>query len=194
MRLILAASFLALLATPAVAQRIDTRVDEVIETSDGFFCRSHAYPELRISHDWRGGDRAAIWTGQARDSGATDTLHLSARFDPSDSAPFGVAASIPGFQLDLNANPLVRTPRAAYLRIDGVPDPTPLSVDGDRNSVTIAVVERLRTVLADRLMTASIVEIDITDGSVSPMRRVGWDVRKLRRIPELLQLINWSCR
>ena len=121
---------------------------------------------------------------------------MLAAFAPDDAAPFGTETRIRGFLLDTTAAPLSTAPKAAHLRIDGIADATILEVAADPAApkrLTISVIERQRTTLADRLMRASILEIDLTDATASTLRRYSWDVRKLRRAPELLQLVNWSC-
>ncbi len=67
-------------------------------------------------------------------------------------------------------------------------------VENGTEDAGVAVLERQRGELAERLMRASIVEVDVTDGAATPLGRFSWDVRPLRRAPELLQVINWSCR
>ena len=183
----------ALAAAPAAAQQADTGVEDVAETSDGFTCRAHAIPELRISHDWRGGDRAAAWDMASRDTAAGD-LRLRVSFRGDQDAPYGVAASVSGFGLDFDRAPLRSAAAAAHLRIDGKPDPLQFHVEGDANSLSLAVPERQRDELAARFMNASIVEVDLVDASAAPLGRFSWDVRGLRRARELLQTINWSCR
>lgn len=182
------------IAAPAAAQETDIRVTEVSESSDGFSCRAQALPELRISHDWRDGGRGAGWTSQARDVGSADELRFNVAFSPSDTAPFGTASGVTGFSLQFS-KPLPRPATTAHLRIDGTADPSAiLLLDGDTRFLSVAVGERQRSTLAERLMRASILELDLADASGAPLRRLGWDVRKLRRAPQLLQLINWSCR
>lgn len=188
--------FLALaVATPAIAQDAENRMTGVRETDDGYACHAVALPDLNLTHDWRGGDRSAWWHMPARDAGA-GTQEMLVNFAPNDGAAFGTETTVRGFQLEMPANPLSAKPKSAHLRIDGIADATMLTVDpelSDTKSVTIAVLERQRSLLATRLMSASIVEIDLTDATATTLRRYSWDVRKLRRAPELLQLVNWSC-
>lgn len=191
----LIAGLLALLAAPAAAQDTGTRMTDVHQTDDGYVCTAASLPGLSLSHDWRGGDRSASWRMPARDPGAA-TLELLVSFTPNESATFGTETAIRGFLIETPAAPLSTTPKAAHLRIDGIPDATVLMIDPeltDPKSVTVSLIERQRTVLAERLMTASIVELDLTDATATTLRRYSWDVRKLRRAPELLQLVNWSC-
>jgi hypothetical protein len=182
-----------LLPAPALAQGTDSRVQDVAESPDGFSCRAQALPALRIAHDWRDGDRAATLELAGREAGGAD-LRMRAAFRPDDAEPFGTFSTVLGFQLDLPRTPLRASPRIAHLRIDGAPDATVLDVEGDASSITVAVAERQRPDLARRLMHASIVEIDLVDASAAVLGRFSWDVRNLRRAPELLQIINWSCR
>jgi hypothetical protein len=183
------------IATPAAAQGEESRMTDVRQTDDGYACTAAALPGLNLSHDWRGGDRSASWHMPARDPGAA-TLEMLVSFAPSDTAAFGTETSVRGFVIETPAAPLSAPPKAAHLRIDGIADSTSLAIDtdfSDAKSVTVSVLERLRTALANRLMTASIVELDLTDATATTLRRYSWDVRKLRRAPELLQLVNWSC-
>lgn len=182
-------------ATPALAQSEESRMTDVRQTDDGYACTAASLPGLNLSHDWRGGDRSASWHMPARDAGAA-TLELLVSFAPDESAAFGTETSVRGFLIETAAAPFATKPRAAHLRIDGIADATTLAIDSEfstTKSVTISVLDRLRTALAARLMTASIVELDLTDATATTLRRYSWDVRKLRRAPELLQLVNWSC-
>ena len=184
---------LAALMMLALPSQAGTHVTEVVETADGFACRARDLPDLRIAHDWRDGDRGASWTFRGRDEGA-NALRMSVSFNPALERPRGTEAMVLGFQLDL-VRPLAATPAAAHLRIDGRPDAMILVLDDPTSrSVSVALLDRLRAPLADRLMSASIVELDLTDASGVPLGRYSWDVRALRRAPEVLQLINWSCR
>lgn len=183
------------LAALALAQTAETHMTDVRQTDDGYTCRAAAIPELSLSHDWRNGERSASWHMPARDSGGA-MLEMLVSFTPSDGARFGTETQIRGFVLETGAAPLHGTPRAAHLRIDGIADATILSVEldpADPQSLTVPVIERQRALLAERLMTAAIVELDLTDATATTLRRYSWDVRKLRRAPELLQLVNWSC-
>jgi hypothetical protein len=182
-------------ATPAAAQGDDSRMTDVRQTDDGYACHAVSLPELNLSHDWRGGDRSASWHLPARDAGAA-TLEMLVSFTPNDSAAFGTETMVRGFILETAGAPLTAVPKAAHLRIDGIADATILTIDpdlADPRTFTVSVIERQRTPLADRLMTASILELDLTDATATTLRRYSWDVRKLRRAPELLQLVNWSC-
>ncbi|MES2444106.1 MAG: hypothetical protein V4574_14860 [Pseudomonadota bacterium] len=188
---------LAALAFPtlAAAQGADTHMIDVRQTDEGYACRAAALPELNLSHDWRGGGRSASWHLPARDANAA-ALEMLVAFTPDDAAPFGTESVIRGFLLETAGAPLPARPRAAHLRIDGIPDATILSVEPDLSDptiLTVSVIERQRTLLAQRLMNAAIVELDLTDATVTTLRRYSWDIRKLRRAPELLQLVNWSC-
>jgi len=193
MRMLLLAALA--IATPAAAQSDEARMADVRQTDEGYACHAAALPGLNLSHDWRGGDRSASWHMPARDAGAA-TLEMLVSFAPNDSAAFGTETMIRGFLLETAGAPLSGAPKAAHLRIDGIADATILAIDpdlSDPKAFTVSVIERQRTLLADRLMTASILELDLTDGTVTTLRRYSWDVRKLRRAPELLQLVNWSC-
>ena len=190
-------AFLAALAiaAPAAAQDAGNRMTDVRQTDDGYACTAASLPGLNLSHDWRGGDRSAWWHMPARDAGAA-TLELLVSFAPNESAAFGTETNVRGFLIETPAAPLSAKPKSAHLRIDGIDDATSLTVDtdaSDTKSVSVSVIERRRVALAERLMTASIVELDLTDATATTLRRYSWDVRKLRRAPELLQLVNWSC-
>jgi len=194
MRFVIAGLF-ALLATPAAAQDADNHMADVRQTDDGYACHAAALPDLNLSHDWRGGDRSASWRMPARDAGGAEQAMLVS-FTPSEGAAFGTETQIRGFVLDTALAPLSASPKTAHLRIDGIADATILTLTADSaasKSLSVSVIERQRAALAERLMSASILEMDLTDATVTTLRRYSWDVRKLRRAPELLQLVNWSC-
>lgn len=194
MRKLIAAAALAVLTpTAAPAQESDARVDDVVETSDGYKCRAHEMPELSLSHDWRGGDRNATWEGSARETSGAE-MHVRVAFTPQVDRPSYAEPRMLGFEFAMPRTPLRAPAKSAHLRLDGISDATVLEVAGDQKYVSIAVVERQRQELAERLMKISIVEIDLIDATGAPLGRYSWDVRRLRRANEVLQIINWSCR
>ena len=191
--LLAAALFIALLPAAASAQDLDSRVDDVVETSDGYKCRAHEMPELSLSHDWRGGDRGATWEGSAREASGAD-MRVRIAFSPQVDRPSYAEPRMLGFELSMPRAPLRAPAKTAHLRLDGISDATVLEIAGDVKYLSIAVVERQRQELAERLMKVSIVEIDLVDATGAPLGRYSWDVRRLRRANEVLQIINWSCR
>ncbi|MCW3847672.1 hypothetical protein OF829_10500 [Sphingomonas sp. LB-2] len=188
-----AAALAVLLPATAHAQEADPRVDDVVETSDGYKCRAHEMPELSLSHDWRGADRGAIWEGRAREAGAGD-YRIRVAFHPQEDRPSVAAPALLGFEFNMPRTPLRAPAKSAHLRLDGIADATPLQLEGDPTYLSLAVAERQREELAQRLMAVSIVEIDLVDASGAPLGRYSWDIRRLRRSNEVLQVINWSCR
>jgi len=191
--LFLAAAFAVLLPAAASAQDADSRVDDVVETSDGYKCHAHEMPELSLSHDWRGSDRSAIWEGSARETSGSD-MRVRVAFAPQVDRPSYAEPRMLGFELSMPRAPLRAQPKTAHLRLDGIADATVLQLEGDQKYVSIAVVERQRQELGERLMKVAIVEIDLVDATGAPLGRYSWDIRRLRRANEVLQLINWSCR
>jgi hypothetical protein len=177
----------------AVAQEADARVTDVVETADGYRCRAQDMPELSLSHSWRGADRSATWEGRAREAGTGDP-RIRIGFTPQVDRPSVAVASIPGFQFDMRRAPLRAPAKSAQLRLDGIPNATRLDVEGDARWFSVIVVERQREELAARLMSVSIVDIDLVDATGAPLGRFSWDIRRLRRAEEALQVINWSCR
>ena len=182
-----------LIPAAASAQESDPRVDDVVETSEGYKCRAHEMPELSLSHDWRGGDRSAIWEGRARESGAGD-LRLRFAFQPQVDRPSVAEPRVLGFELAMPRTPLRAPAKSAHLRLDGIADATSLTIEGDQKYLSLIVPDRLRCELAQRLMSVSIVEIDLVDALGTPLGRYSWDIRRVRRANEVLQVINWSCR
>lgn len=194
MRNLLAASlFITFLPAAAAAQDLDPRVDGVVETSDGYKCRAHEMPELSLSHDWRGSDRSATWEGGAREASGAE-MRVRIAFTPQVDRPTYAEPRMLGFELAMPRSPLRAPAKSAHLRLDGIADATVLELAGDVKYVSITVVERQRQELAERLMKVSIVEIDLVDATGAPLGRYSWDVRRLRRANEVLQIINWSCR
>lgn len=183
----------ALIPAAAAAQEGDARVDDVVETSDGYKCRAHEVPELQLWHDWRGGDRSAIWEGSAREAGGAD-MRIRVGFSPQVDRPSYAEPRMLGFELSMPRTPLRAPAKAAHLRLDGIADPTALLIEGDTKYVSLTVIERQRQELAERLMKVSIVEVDLTDALGTPLGRYSWDIRRLRRVNDVLQVINWSCK
>jgi hypothetical protein len=182
-----------LIPVVASAQEADARVDDVVETSDGYKCRAHEMPELSLSHDWRGGDRSAMWEGRARETGVGD-MRLRVAFSPQVDRPSVAEPRMLGFELAMPRTPLRAPAKLAHLRLDGIADATALIIEGDAAYVSLIVPDRLRGELAQKLMSVSIVEIDLVDALGTPLGRYSWDVRRVRRANEVLQVINWSCR
>jgi hypothetical protein len=181
------------LAPAAYAQDEAPRVDDVVETSDGYKCRAHDLPELSLSHDWRGGDRSALWEGPAREAGSGD-LRIRVGFSPQVDRPSYAEPRLLGFEFAMPRAPLRAPAKTAHLLLDGISDSTVFVIEGDQRYLSLAVVERQRAELAQRLMKVSIVEIDLTDALGAPLGRYSWDIRRLRRVNDVLQIINWSCR
>lgn len=193
MRILLTALALTA-ACPAAAQDGEARVSDVIETSDGYRCRALDMPELSLSHDWRGGDRSALWEGRAREAGAGDPRIRVSFHAPADR-PSSAVGSMLGFQFDMRRAPLRAPAKSALIRLDNIADPTiRFEIQGSAASLGIAVVDRQREELALRLIGVSIVELDLIDASGASLGRFSWDIRRLRRVEEVLRVINWSCR
>lgn len=193
MRILLAAAALTA-ALPATAQESEARVSDVIETSDGYRCRALEMPELSLAHDWRGGDRSAVWEARAREAGVGDP-RIRVAFQAPPDRPSAALGSMQGFVLDMRRAPFRAPAKSALLRLDGISEPAVrFDIEGSATSLSVAVVERQREELAARLMSVSIVELDLVDASGASLGRFSWDVRRLRRVEEVLQVINWSCR
>ena len=193
MRFLFPAALLAMLIPAAAFAQEEPRVDDVVETSEGYKCRAHEMPELSLSHDWRGGDRSAVWETNAREANGSE-LRVRIAFVPQVDRPTYAEPRMLGFDLAMPRSPLRAPAKSAHLRLDGISDATVLEVGGDQKFLSVAVVERQRQELAERLMKVSIVEIDLVDATGAPLGRYSWDVRRLRRANEVLQVINWSCR
>ena len=193
MRKLIATAALAVLFPAAASAQEDPRVDDVVETSDGYKCRAHEMPELSLAHDWRGSDRSATWEGNARETNGAE-MRVRIAFTPQVDRPTYAEPRMLGFELSMPRAPLRAPAKSAHLRLDGIADATVLEIQGDQKYVSIAVVERQRQELAERLMKVAIVEIDLVDATGAPLGRYSWDVRRLRRSNEVLQVINWSCR
>lgn len=194
MRLALSIALAAMLPAAAAAQEMDARVTDVVETADGYRCRALEMPELSLAHDWRGGDRGAVWEGRARESGAADP-RIRVAFQAPPDRPSAALGSMQGFVFDMRRAPFRAPAKSALLRLDGISEPAVrFEIQGSATSLSIAVVERQREELAARLMSVSIVELDLVDALGGSLGRFSWDVRRLRRVEEVLQVINWSCR
>jgi GTP-dependent phosphoenolpyruvate carboxykinase len=100
-----------------------------------------------------------------------------------------------GFVLDMPQKPLRDTPRTVQLRLDGIAQPAiRFEMGGSVREWSLTTPEHQRRELAERLAAVSIVDLDFADASGAPLARFSFDVRRLRRVPEVLQSINWSCR
>jgi hypothetical protein len=179
---------------PAASAQEEARVDNIEELSDGYRCRAREMPELTLYHDWRGGDRSALWTGPAREAGGND-ITIRVAFSPEVDRPSVPEGAVLGFVLNMTQKPLRDTPRTAQLRLDGIAQPAiRFEMEGSVREWSLTTPDHQRKELAARLMTVSIVDLDLADASGAPLGRFSWDIRRLRRVPEVLQSINWCCR
>lgn len=191
-RAIEAILFAAALLIPAAASaQEEARVTDVTETSDGYKCRALDMPELQLSHDWRGGDRSALWEGPAREANGSD-MRVRLGFSPQVDRPTFAEPRLLGFELTMRT-PLRAPAKLAHLRLDGSAQAAVLELQGSERYVSITVGERQRGDFGQRLMGTAIIEIDLVDALGTPLARYSWDVRRARRVNEVLQVINWSC-
>lgn len=191
---VLTAALFAIAPAAASGQDTDARVDSIEELSEGYRCRSVEMPELTLYHNWRGGERSALWSGPAREPGGND-ITIRVAFFPEVDRPAVPAGEVLGFVLEMPQKPLRDTPRTVQLRLDGIAQPAiRFEMGGSVREWSLTTPEHQRKELAERLASVSIVDLDFADASGAPLARFSFDVRRLRRVPEVLQSINWSCR
>lgn len=180
MRLLLTAGALLLLASPAFAQRVDTRRYDIADNEDSVRCRFRAIDTLGllVPHGPEGGPIAQWFS--AKD----DHALLSIDFVPGADK----AATVLGLNLAVPQLPGLETTR---LYIDGKDSHAVLERD-DSPLILFRAFDGSAALVA-QMMTAREIRFDLIDARGKTLRGYRWDISKLRRVPELLELVQWSC-
>ena len=189
MRLPIAVAALALLATPAAAQRLDTRRIEVRETSISTMCGFNAYPGMTLIDGTKAGSgKVANWSG-----GAAEDAHAQMQliWEPAKrnwrTPPFlGVGFRVPtdsALSRDTVSN-------ASLVIDDGKPIPLLYNASSDK---LIFAANRDTDNVGARVIGSDGVVLEILDGEGKALRRFSWDTRRLADAVETVSVVGWSC-
>ena len=191
MRIVLAVIALTA-ATPALAQRVDTRRMDIHPGPAAHFdnCGFTAVEALRLQEFGEDSSKAvASWFVPADNvAPGAATLHMAFAPVPGDASSTTVAI--------LHAEiRLAGTPASARLRIEGQDSKLVLAVAATDAPGRYLVEPREsdRDAMIDWLVAATSAESEPLDRSGASLGRFVFDVHELRRIPELLELVRWRC-
>jgi len=190
MRMFIAAGALALLATPVVGQRVDTRRVDVRESGTGTTCGFRAYRELTLVDASRTGrGRVASWARPAiEDSGAI--LRLTFRAGTNWRSPGMMEAT---FTIAPGVAPVGATGPGARISIDGE---TPIRLEhGVSGAGRVFAIKNPDELAAFglRLIRGRRVELVLPGSGESGPRRYSWNVAEFGDAAEVLEIAGWSC-
>ncbi|NML05141.1 hypothetical protein [Sphingomonas sp. G-3-2-10] len=191
MRLMIAAGALLALASPALAQRVDTRRIDIREMGTNTICSFNAFRDLTLIDASKSG-KASVgrWKG-ASDASASPPAYLEAVFTASKDrwfdAPFiGVA-----FSIEADAALSTSSVSGARAVIDGdAPVDLLYHASGDKLSFPVPGDP---SGFARRLIRAKTLRLDILgrDGNVAATRT--WSIRRFGEAVEVVSIVGWKC-
>ncbi|MBX3564608.1 MAG: hypothetical protein KF730_08545 [Sphingomonas sp.] len=185
-----------LIATPATAQRLDTRRVDVRDSADATTCTYKAYPALGLVDGSKAGKgKVAMWSAAPDDFNGPKTDLPDARdrlefiFGPSDDwrkpATIGIGATLyPDAQVARDEV------GGATLRFDGMPVTTSFNASGDK---MIFAATRDLDGLGALLLDTREMSIDVENKAGHIVRSYYWDVHRLRDGAETVSVTKWSC-
>ncbi|MES2444108.1 MAG: hypothetical protein V4574_14870 [Pseudomonadota bacterium] len=189
MRLIVIAGALTLLATPAAAQRLDTRRIDVRETATSTMCGFNAYRDMTLVDGTKGGSgKLATWNGApAEDANARMRLVWEPATGGWRTPPFlGVGFAIPS-DAALSRDKV----SGASVIIDGG-RPIPLQYNASRDKLIFAV-NRDTDNIGARVIGSDSVVLEILDSAGTSLRRYSWNTSRLGDAVETVAVVGWSC-
>jgi hypothetical protein len=189
MRLPIAVAAFALLATPALAQRLDTRRIDVRETAISTTCGFNAYPGMTLVDGTKAGNgKVARWNGSATEDA---NAQMQLVWEPAETnwrtPPFlGV-----GFKVATDAKLSRDNVAGASIFIDdGKPIPLRYNASGD---TLIFVANRDTDNIGARAIGSDKVVLEILDSAGTALRRYSWNTRRLADAVETVSVVGWSC-
>jgi len=189
MRLLLTAAALTLTATPAAAQRLDTRRIDVRETAASTMCGFNAYPQLTLADGSKGGSgKVATWNG-APDEDAEVRMRLI--WEPARSGWRTPPFLAVGFTVPVGAGLRADTVGAASLIIDDG-KPIPLQFNASRDKLIFAANRDTDNVGA-RVIGSDKIVLEVLDPVGTALRRYSWDTNRLADAVETVSVVGWSC-
>ncbi len=194
MRLLIAAFALASIASPTQAQRVDTRrIDIHIAPIDHFAnCAFTAVTGLRLRELGTDASFAtASWSMPAKGSDDRGTV-LQVSFEREQEDLSKTAVLVAGILVAMP--PGAPRPASTHVLLDGNDSGAAFGIsDSSSGKYIVNPVPKLLSIYANRLVRAQTAEPDLFGPSGASLASYRFDVRQLRRIPELLDLVHWSC-
>lgn len=180
---------LALLATPAAAQRLDTRRVDVKETADATICGFNAHPGMILNDASKSGRRkVASWTGApAEDADARMKLAWEPAAGSWRTPPFlGVGFTVPAS----SALSQGIVAGASVFIDDG--KPIPLQYNASRDKLVFAANRDIDNIGA-RIIASDSVVLEILDFAGTSLKRYRWNTHRLNDAVETVSVVGWSC-
>jgi hypothetical protein len=195
MRMIAAAGAIALLASPAAAQRLDTTRIDISHppgstlAARGHLCSFEAYPEVRLiiaSFSYQ--HSFAEWSSApAEDPDARLQLLWTAASGDWRSPPFALVE----FQMSdggvVNADMI----GGGELILDGH-KAIPLHYFASHGGLFFRAMENIDSVGA-QMVGSNLAALQIYDKAGAPLRRFNWDISRLANAVETVSVVGWSC-
>lgn len=189
MRLPIAIAAMLLLATPALAQRLDTRRVDIVETADAVTCGFNAYPEMRLNDASKSGrGKVAAWNGAPAEN---PDARMKLAWKPAASnwrtPPFlGVGFTVPT-DAKLSRDSVAG---ASVIIDDGKPIPLLYNASGNR---LVFAANRDTDNAGARIVGSDGVVLEILDSAGTALRRYSWNTRRLADAVETVSVVKWSC-
>jgi hypothetical protein len=178
------------LAQPALAQRVDTRRNDLVQRAAGVAtCRFNAVPELELK-EYPAGASFALLHKSAQGVPPGARLDLVMRYSPEQGHSFNVRRQLLRIRIEGFSN-IVRVRIEVDGKDVGVDLRAPPSDIRDGGDWTDVPENRSEAVAAK--LEGSKAEAVLLDDNDRVLGRYAWDIRKLDNIPELLHLVHWSC-
>ena len=184
----IAIAALALLATPAAAQRLDTRRIDIKESADATTCGFNAHPQMTLNDASKSGRRkVASWSGApAEDADA----RMKLAWEPASNwrtPPFlGVGFTVPASAA--LSHGIVAG--ASVVIDDGKPIPLHYNASRDR---LIFAANRDTDNIGARIIDSDSVVLEVFDSAGTSLKRYRWDTPRLNDAVETVSVVGWSC-
>lgn len=183
---LLPASLLCLIALPASAQRVDTRVIDIRQMADGReTCRFNAVPDLHMTEPRRGtSDGFAEWAHKARDGDAW--LHARFSLEERDG-------NIQMIEVPLT--PAIAGATKAKISLDG--DRSPVAFELKRTwpgSDRWTLVPSDGVALARAMRYNDVLSVRLLDGKGKRLGSYEFWIGDLQDIAEYPRIIAWECK
>ena len=189
MRLPIAILALAALATPAAAQRLDTRRIDIRETADATTCGFNAYPQMTLNDATKSGRRkVAAWNGAPAENA---DARMKLAWEPAETnwraPPFlGIGFTVPA-DAGLSRDSVMG---ASVIIDDGKPIPLLYNASGDR---LVFAANKDTDNVGARIIGSDSVVLEILDSAGTALRRYSWDTHRLADAVETVSVVGWSC-
>lgn len=189
MRLVIAATALTALASPATAQRLDTRRVNIVETAEATTCGFNAHPQMTLNDASKSGRRkVATWNGAPAENA---DARMKLAWEPAASSwrtpPFlGVGFTVPA-DARLNRD---KVAGASLIIDDG--KPIPLLYNASRDRLVFAANKDTDNIGA-RVIGSDEVVLEILDSAGTSLSRYSWNTHWLGDAVETVSVVGWSC-